>query len=101
MYAIRILFEVEKQELKKTNAMITAKDGSSHWEWSIRHLFHIRTASLEELCAMKERGELATTRANAETVDMPDGFWDGAKLLAPIKKKQPLRVDLFEEPYFP
>lgn len=54
----------------------------------------LKTASLEELRAMKARGEVVATRSGAESVEMPEGFWDEADLVMPVKKKQVnLRVD--------
>ncbi len=53
-----------------------------------------KTASLEELMAMKERGEISSPRSDAPEIDMPDGFWDGAQIKIPIPKKPvSLRVD--------
>lgn len=53
-----------------------------------------KTASFEALRAMKKRGEIAATWPNAEAVELPDGFWDNAKLAIPTQKKQiSLRVD--------
>jgi uncharacterized protein (DUF4415 family) len=53
-----------------------------------------KTASLEDIRAMKARGETRPTRPEAPEVDLPDGFWDTATL-EPPKTKQPvtLRVD--------
>ena len=55
---------------------------------------HTRTASLDEIRAMKARGETRPTRADAPEIDLPDGFWDDAIPQEP-KTKQPvtLRVD--------
>ncbi len=55
---------------------------------------HTRTASLDEIRAMKVRGETRPTRADAPEIDLPDGFWDDAIPQEP-KTKQPvtLRVD--------
>ena len=55
---------------------------------------NIKTASLEELRAMKERGEINSPRSDANPVDLPDDFWDNAEIKAPAPK-QPvnLRVD--------
>lgn len=53
-----------------------------------------KTASLEELKAMKERGEISSPRSDAPEIDMPDGFWDGAQIKMPMPKKPiSLRVD--------
>ena len=53
-----------------------------------------KTASLEELRKMKDGGELHKTREDAQAVDLPEGFWDAAKVEMP-KTKQPvsMRVD--------
>ena len=55
---------------------------------------HTRTASLDEIRAMKSRGETRPTRADAPEIDLPDGFWDDAIPQEP-RTKQPvtLRVD--------
>jgi uncharacterized protein (DUF4415 family) len=53
-----------------------------------------KSASLEELRAMHNRGELQSPRENAPTVDMPDGFWDTALPQAPKAKQAiSMRVD--------
>ncbi|MGR3511950.1 MAG: BrnA antitoxin family protein [Paracoccaceae bacterium] len=53
-----------------------------------------KTASLEELRKMKERGALEATREDAPEIDMPDGFWDDAEVSRPVTKKAvSLRVD--------
>ncbi|SHI07336.1 BrnA antitoxin family protein [Marivita hallyeonensis] len=54
----------------------------------------IKTASLDEIRAMKARGETRPTREDAPELDLPDGFWDDATP-EPPKTKQPvtLRVD--------
>lgn len=53
-----------------------------------------KTASLDEIRAMKARGETRPTRSDASELDLPEGFWDDAVPQAP-KTKQPvtLRVD--------
>lgn len=53
-----------------------------------------RTASLDEIRAMKAQGKTRPTRADAPEPDLPEGFWDDAVPQAP-KTKQPvtLRVD--------
>lgn len=55
---------------------------------------HTRTASLDEIRAMKARDEIRPTRSDAPELDLPDGFWDDAVPQEP-KTKQPvtLRVD--------
>jgi len=40
----------------------------------------IETASLEEMRAMKERGEIVPPRPDARTADLPAGFWEGADI---------------------
>ena len=53
-----------------------------------------KTASLEELRAMRKRGDIQPTRTDAPELDMPDGFWDAAKPQMPKTKKQVnMRVD--------
>ena len=53
-----------------------------------------RSASLDELRAMKERGELLPPKDNASKIDMPDGFWDDAEVVSrPNKTSVHLRVD--------
>ena len=55
---------------------------------------NIKVASLEELRAMKERGQISPPRPDAEPVDLPSDFWDGAEVRMPVPK-QPvnLRID--------
>ena len=48
---------------------------------------NIKTASLEELRAMKERGEIGPPRSDAKPVDLPAGFWDNAEVKAPVTKQ--------------
>lgn len=53
-----------------------------------------KRASLEELRAMRERGEIQPPRKDAPELDMPDGFWDAAKPQEPKTKQQVnMRVD--------
>lgn len=53
-----------------------------------------RTASLEALRKMQDRGELHATREDAPAIDVPDGFWEAAQLQEPKAKQQVnLRVD--------
>lgn len=53
-----------------------------------------KTASLNELRAMKERGELFPPKEHATKIDMPDGFWDDAEVVTPRNKASVhLRVD--------
>ena len=55
---------------------------------------HIRTASLDELRAMRDRGETAAPDRSLLGEDMPEGFWDAATLEEPIAKRPiSLRVD--------
>jgi hypothetical protein len=37
-----------------------------------------KTASLDELRAMKKRGELSPTKPDAKGIDLPDGFWESS-----------------------
>lgn len=54
----------------------------------------IKNASLDELRAMKERGELLPPKNDATEIDMPDGFWDDAEVVSrPNKKSVHLRID--------
>ena len=54
----------------------------------------IKTASLDELRAMRAKGEIKPIRNDAPEFDMPDGFWDVAKPQEPKAKKQiNMRVD--------
>lgn len=43
-----------------------------------------KAAALDELRAMKARGEIAETAPDAPAQDMPDGFWDEAEKVAPL-----------------
>ena len=53
-----------------------------------------KTASLTELRAMKERGEISSPSRNATQIDLPDGFWDTAQIVEPKGKKSVhLRLD--------
>lgn len=53
-----------------------------------------KSASLEELRAMHNRGELESPRENAAAIDMPIGFWDTALPQAPKTKQAiSMRVD--------
>jgi len=60
-----------------------------------------KTASLKSLRAMHERGEIKPTRADAQEIDMPEGFWEAAQPQPP-KTKTPvsLRVDADILDYF-
>jgi hypothetical protein len=40
-----------------------------------------KTATLEELRAMRGNGAIKPTRDDAPEIDTPDGFWDGARIL--------------------
>lgn len=40
---------------------------------------NIKTASLEELRAMRADGKTMPTRADAPVLETPEGFWDDAK----------------------
>lgn len=53
-----------------------------------------KKASLEDIRAMRERGEVKAPENDAREVDLPDGFWDTAKPEAPkTKQAVSLRVD--------
>lgn len=53
-----------------------------------------RTASLEALRAMKDRGETISARQDAKVLDLPEGFWDDAEVKPPLTKQQVnMRVD--------
>jgi len=53
-----------------------------------------KTASLEDIRAMKARGDITGPRADVPALDMPDGFWDVALPQGPKTKKQVnMRVD--------
>jgi len=55
---------------------------------------NIKTASLDELRAMKKRGELLPSKNDVSEIDMPDGFWDDAEVVSrPKKTSVHLRVD--------
>lgn len=44
---------------------------------------NIKTASLKELRAMKDRGELLPLAYSETDIDTPDGFWDDAEVSTP------------------
>ena len=46
----------------------------------------IRRASLDEIRAMKARGELYETRPDAPEYDLPDDFWENAEVWQPMTK---------------
>ncbi len=53
-----------------------------------------KSASLEKLREMQDRGELHATREDAPQIDMPEGFWDVAQPQEPRTKQQVnMRVD--------
>ena len=52
---------------------------------------NIRRATLEELRAMKDRGELWETRDTGFREELPPGFWDDAEL---VNYNQPKSVHL-------
>lgn len=55
---------------------------------------NIKTASLTELRAMKERGEVSPSSESAREINLPDGFWDTAQIVEPKGKKSVhLRLD--------
>ncbi|MCF2905659.1 BrnA antitoxin family protein [Octadecabacter sp. CECT 8868] len=45
-----------------------------------------KRASLDELRAMKDRGEIASPTESAEAVDLPDDFWANAEIETPKAK---------------
>jgi uncharacterized protein (DUF4415 family) len=56
----------------------------------------IRSATFEELEAMARRGELAPTRADAETIELDESFWRNARVMMPNalgKTSVHLRID--------
>lgn len=62
---------------------------------------NIKTASLDELKALHERGETFPDKADAAQIDMPDGFWDDADVVVRQPKKSVhLRVDAEVLEYF-
>jgi uncharacterized protein (DUF4415 family) len=55
---------------------------------------NIKRASLEELRLMKDRGEIASPKVSAETVDLSDDFWANAEIEMPKAKTAiSMRVD--------
>ena len=53
-----------------------------------------RTASLEDLKRMRARGEITGPRTDAAQIDLPEGFWDDARIEdRSAKKSIHLRVD--------
>ena len=53
-----------------------------------------KAASLEELRAMKDRGEISPPPFDAHGIDMPEGFWDDADMVEHAPKQAiSLRVD--------
>jgi uncharacterized protein (DUF4415 family) len=54
----------------------------------------IRRYSADELAAMRARGDVVPTRANAPTVELDDAFWREARVVMPPGKTSVhLRVD--------
>lgn len=54
----------------------------------------IKRASLDQLKAIKGSTKPHEVRAKAKTVDLPDNFWDDAKVVIPSEKKPvSIRVD--------
>ena len=47
---------------------------------------NIREASLEELRSMKDNGEILEPKG-ARDIDMPEGFWDDAKIVQCSKQE--------------
>ena len=55
---------------------------------------NIKTASLKELRAMKDRGEITPPRPDAKEVELPNDFWANAEVRLPATKQAVnLRVD--------
>lgn len=56
---------------------------------------HMKTGSLSDLRAMKERGELQPSIEAESAPDLPEGFWDDAERINHTVTKEPisLRVD--------
>ena len=53
-----------------------------------------KTFSLDDIRAMRARGEVVPTRADAPVEEMPEGFWDSATLQPPLVKSTiSMRVD--------
>jgi uncharacterized protein (DUF4415 family) len=53
----------------------------------------LKRASLVELRARKNRGDIRPPRKDAMTFDPPEGFWEEARPYTPAKKSVHLRVD--------
>ena len=54
----------------------------------------IKTFSLDDIRAMRARGEVVPTRADAPVEEKPEGFWDSATLQPPLVKSTiSMRVD--------
>jgi uncharacterized protein (DUF4415 family) len=57
-------------------------------------LSDIKTFSLDDIRAMRARGEIVPTRPDAPEYDMPEGFWDKAVVQGPLVKSTiSMRVD--------
>ena len=55
---------------------------------------NIKRAPLEEIRAMRERGELYSDHPDAPEYDMPDGFWENVEVCKPLTKTSvTMRVD--------
>lgn len=53
-----------------------------------------KTASLEDLRALRDAGEVQKPAPDAPSLDMPEGFWDDADVQMPKAKQQVnMRVD--------
>tara|TARA_R110000850_G_scaffold152818_1_gene276076 strand:- start:7535 stop:8095 length:561 start_codon:yes stop_codon:yes gene_type:complete len=62
---------------------------------------NIKTASLDELRAMKERGDLLPLKDTAPEIDMPDGFWDDAEVVSrPTKDEVDAMADELDAEVF-
>jgi uncharacterized protein (DUF4415 family) len=58
---------------------------------------NIKRATLEELRAMKEKGELRETRDTGFREDLPPGFWDDAELVMPEAPPKSVHLKLDPE----
>ena len=55
---------------------------------------NIKRASLEELRAMHNRGEVSAPSKDVQTLEMPEGFWEDAEIVERKPKQSVhLRVD--------
>lgn len=62
---------------------------------------NIKRYSLDEIKAMKARGEVSSPAPDAEEIDLPDDFWDKAEVVDRRNKQSVhLRVDAEVLDYF-